>query len=388
MSDDGARRARAVLARHPILDGHNDMVWELRVRAGYSFDAVDIAAGQSGSGLQTDLPRMRAGGMGGQFWSVWVPCDHGGHPVTATLEQIDAVHAMVRRYPDELALATDADGVEDAMAAGRIASLIGIEGGHQIDGSLGTLRMMHRLGARYLTLTHNDSLAWADSATDRPRAGGLTGFGRDVVRECNRIGMLVDLSHTADATMHAALDVSAAPAFFSHSSARAVCDHPRNVPDDVLARVAETNGVVMVTFVPGFLTAECHAWMDAMVAEEERLAAEAGASTAGAEIRDGMDRWHAANPRPPCSVSDVADHVEHVRAVAGAGAVGLGGDFDGISRTPDGLPDVSGYPALFTELADRGWSDAELAGLASGNALRVLRETEELAAQLAVKEGK
>ncbi|MGA8117507.1 MAG: dipeptidase [Actinocatenispora sp.] len=367
-----------VLAGSPVLDGHNDLAWELRNRCGYDFDAVDIGRDQSATGLHTDVPRLRAGGVGAQFWSVWVPCGES-RPVTATLEQIDAVHEMIRRYPDDLALAVTADEVERVMAGGRIASLLGVEGGHQIDGSLGALRMMYRLGARYMTLTHNDNTPWADSATDTPVHGGLTDFGRDVVREMNRLGMLVDLSHVAASTMHDALDVSAAPAFFSHSSARALCSHPRNVPDDVLTRVRDTDGVVLVTFVPGFLTEECHAWMDAMGAEEERLgAADPGV---GDSNRPGVQAWLRANPRPPCTVSDVADHVEHVREVAGVRAVGVGGDFDGIVRTPDGLPDVSGYPALLAELAGRGWSATELAGLTSGNALRVLRETERVAAK-------
>jgi membrane dipeptidase len=389
---DVAARVRAVLAAHPVIDGHNDLVWELRERAGYRLDDLNLAHDQSDRGVQTDLPRMRAGGLGAQFWSVWAPCHHGGNPVATTLEQIDAVYAMVRRYPDRLALARSADAVDRIVADGRIASLIGIEGGHQIAASLGTLRMMYELGARYLTLTHNESTAWADAATDVPRAGGLTAFGREVVRECNRLGMLVDLSHTADTTMDAALDTSAAPAFFSHSSARAVCDHPRNVPDGVLRRVRDSGGIVMVTFVPGFLNAECHTWMDAMTAEEDRLAAEAGAggqhtgTTADPGViaaqRAGIARWLARHPRPPCGVGDVADHLDHVRAVAGVDAVGLGGDFDGIVRTPDGLPDVSGYPNLLAELATRGWSDTDLGKLCYGNAIRVLRATESVARRL------
>jgi membrane dipeptidase len=389
---DVAARARAVLAAHPVIDGHNDLAWELRERAGYRLDELNLARDQRDRGLQTDLPRLRAGGVGAQFWSVWAPCHHGGNPVATTLEQIDAVYAMVRRYPDQLALAASADAVDRTVAGGRIAALIGIEGGHQIAASLGTLRMMYELGARYLTLTHNESTAWADAATDVPRAGGLTAFGREVVRECNRLGMLVDLSHTADSTMHAALDTSEAPAFFSHSSARALCAHPRNVPDDVLRRVRDSGGIVMVTFVPGFLNEECHAWMDAMGAEEDRLAAAAGAggqdpgTTADPGViaaqRAGIETWLRRNPRPPCGVADVADHVEHVRAVAGADAVGLGGDFDGIVRTPDGLPDVSGYPNLLAELATRGWSDTDLGKLCYGNAIRVLRATESVARRL------
>ncbi len=369
---DTAERVRDALAAAPVLDGHNDLIWELRTRD----EPVDLSRDQRGTGLHTDLPRLRTGGVGAQFWSVWIPCGTPD-PVTVTLEQIDAVHAMLARYPDDLALARSADEVAAAIASGRVASLIGMEGGHQIGGSLGVLRMMYRLGVRYMTLTHNDNTPWADSATDTPVHGGLTDFGRDVVREMNRLGMLVDLSHVAASTMHDALDVSTAPAFFSHSSARALCSHPRNVPDDVLTRVRDTDGVVLVTFVPGFLTEECHAWMDEMVAAEARLGAvDPGV---GGSDRPGVQDWLREHPRPPCGVADVADHVEHIRDVAGVRAVGLGGDFDGIVRTPDGLPDVSGYPALLAELADRGWSVPELAGLTSGNALRVLRETERVA---------
>ena len=300
----------------------------------------------------------------------------GHEAVTTTLEQIDLVHRMVARHPADLVLASTADDVEKARGEGRIASLLGAEGGHCIGDSLGTLRAFYRLGVRYLTLTHNRNTAWADSATDEPEHGGLTDFGRAVVREMNRLGMLVDLSHVAPATMHAALDVSTAPAFFSHSSARARCDHPRNVPDDVLLRVAATSGVVMVTFVPGFLNEECRAWMAAAVAAEAEVIT--GANTAEAEA--ARTAWLRANPRPPCGIGDVADHVEHVRAVAGIDCVGLGGDFDGVGSLPDGLGDVTGYPALLAELARRGWTDADLAKLTWHNAVRVLRATEAAAA--------
>ncbi|HEY3501247.1 MAG TPA: dipeptidase, partial [Actinocatenispora sp.] len=369
------RAAPRMTGVRPVLDGHNDLLWELRMRGGYDFDAVDVGVVQPE--IHTDVPRLRAGGVGAQFWSVWVPCDGpvpavrpgaaAPDPVAATLEQIDAAYAMIARYGKDLVLATTADDVERAFAAGRIASLLGAEGGHQIGGSLGVLRVLHRLGVRYLTLTHVRNTDWADSATDEPVHGGLTDFGRTVVREMNRLGMLVDLSHTAASTMHDALDVSTAPAFFSHSNARALCSHPRNVPDDVLTRVRDTDGVVMLTFVPGFLTEECHAWMDAYQVEEERL---------GHDDRAGRDAWLDAHPRPPCSVTDVADHVDYVRDVAGVRAVGLGGDFDGMNSPPDGLTDVSGYPRLLAELADRGWSESELSGLASDNVLRVLRDTQ------------
>lgn len=364
----------ALLDRAPVFDGHNDLVWELRNRVRYDLDALDVGRDQRTTGLHTDLPRLRAGGVGAQFWSVFVPCRLAGDAaVVATLEQIDAVYALTRRYPDQLALARSAAEVVRARERGRIASLLGMEGGHSIAGSLGTLRMMYALGVRYLTLTHVRNTEWADSATDQPRVGGLSPFGHEVIRECNRLGMLVDLSHVAVSTMDAALDTSTAPAFFSHSSARALCDHPRNVPDRILARVRDTNGMVMVTFVPGFLNEECRMWLAAL----EEIAAAHPDDEAAA--REATGAWVKANPRPPCTLADVADHVEHVREAAGVDHVGLGGDFDGIVCTPDGLDGVDGYPALLAELARRGWSEPDLAKLTWHNALRVLRDTESVA---------
>lgn len=368
-------RIQALLAQAPVVDGHNDLPWALRIRTHYDFDALDIARDTSGLGLHTDLPRLRQGGVGAQFWSVYVPSSlPGGEAVTATLEQIDAVRRMAAHYPDDLMLAVTADEMEAARAAGRIACLMGMEGGHSIDCSLGTLRMMHALGARYLTLTHFRNTPWADSATDEPGVGGLSEFGHEVVRECNRLGVMADLSHVADSTMHATLDTSTAPAFFSHSSARAVCGHERNVPDDVLVRVRDSNGIVMVTFVPGFLNEECRVWIDALLAQDKVSAAEFGEQSP--EYQEAGKAWLAGNPRPPCSVSDVADHVDHVRQVAGVDHVGLGGDFDGVSALPDGLGGVEGYPRLLDELADRGWSDTDLGKLTWHNAVRVLRDTE------------
>ncbi|MGH3648655.1 MAG: dipeptidase [Micromonosporaceae bacterium] len=371
-------RVRAVLADAPVVDGHNDLLWELRTKVGYDLDAIDIATDQRHTGVQTDLPRLRTGGVGAQFWSVWVPCGYDGATATvATLERIDAAYRMVARYPSDLVLARSAAEVHAAVGSGRIASLLGIEGGHSIAESLGTLRMMYALGARYMTLTHNDNTPWADSATGEPAVGGLSDFGHQVVREMNRLGMLVDLSHVAPTTMNAALDTSRAPAFFSHSSARALCDHPRNVPDDVLKRVADTDGVVMVTFVPGFLTEPGRAWMGAAMTEEKRIAE--AYPLDGVDYRRLRDSWLARNPRPPCGVADVADHVEHVRQVAGVDHVGLGGDYDGMVQPPSGMTDVAGYPALLEELAGRGWSDAELGKLTFHNALRVLEATESAA---------
>jgi membrane dipeptidase len=362
-----------VPARIPVIDGHNDLPWALRLRP--DRDALDLRTDLSAAGLHTDLPRLRTGGVGAQFWSVYVPCTlDGGAAVTATLEQIDMVRRLAARYPDDLAFAVTADDVERVAASGRVASLIGVEGGHCIDDSLAVLRMLCELGARYLTLTHVQNTAWADSATDAERVGGLTPFGHDVVKECNRLGVLVDLSHVAPVTMHAALDTSVAPAFFSHSSARALCDHPRNVPDDVLTRVRDSGGVVMVTFVPSFLTEECRAWMAGYGKEEKRL--EQALEPDSPEWTVAQQAWLKANPRPRCEVSDVADHVEHVRDVAGVDHVGLGSDFDGVITLPDGLSGVDRFPALFGELAGRGWSDDDLGRLAWHNALRVLRDTE------------
>jgi membrane dipeptidase len=371
-------RARALLGASPVLDGHNDLPWAMRLLAGYDFGKVDVAAEQPG--LHTDIPRLRAGGVGAQFWSVFVPSTlQGDHAVSATLEQVDAVHAMVGRYGDALALARTADEVERAWASGRIASLLGAEGGHSIDCSLGALRMLFALGVRYLTLTHNQNVPWADSATDAPAHGGLTRFGEEVVREMNRIGMLVDLSHVAPATMRAALDASEAPVIFSHSSARALCDVPRNVPDDVLERLAANGGLCMVAFVPPFVSPACAAWW---AEARDRLAAQGIPEDDFAAGREALAAIEAALPRPEATLAEVADHVEHVREVAGADHVGLGGDYDGVDRQPAGLEDVSGYPRLIAELLDRGWADADLARLASGNALRVLRDAEAVARDL------
>lgn len=376
LDEDSAARVAAVLREHPVWDGHNDLVWEARQQVGYDFDRLDIAAGTQGR-THTDIPRLRAGGVGAQFWSVYVPARLGAHAVTATLEQVDGVRQMVARHPDDLALALTADDVEAAWAAGRIASLMGAEGGHSIDSSLGALRMLYALGVRYMTLTHNDDLPWADSATGGEPLGGLSPFGVDVVREMNRLGMLVDLSHVSAATMHAALDVSAAPVMFSHSSARAVCDVPRNVPDDVLARLGDNGGLCMVTFVPYFVTPAVAAWDR----ETARLAAEQGVDRADlTAYRPFVEQRLAQDPPPPSTLADVVAHVEHVREVAGVDHVGLGGDYDGSSGFAAGLDDVSGYPNLLVALAERGWSDDDLGKLTSGNMLRVMREVEAVGA--------
>ena len=338
---------------------------------------VDLAAPVAGT--HTDLPRLVAGRVGAQFWSVYVPASLAGDgAVTAVLEQIDLVRRMVAAYPEALELALTADDMERIFASGRIASLLGAEGGHAIAGSLGVLRMLYALGVRYLTLTHNVNVGWADSATDEPQAGGLTEFGREVVREMQRIGMLVDLSHVSPDTMRDALDVAAAPVIFSHSSALALCDYPRNVPDDVLARLAGNGGVCMVTFVPGFVSQECADWLAGLKAEAARRGLD---PRNFGQLFSIKAEWERAHPLPQATLAQVADHVEHVRKVAGVEHVGLGGDFDGTSDVTVGLEDVSAYPALFAELLARGWTEADCAALAGGNLLRALRAAESYAAQ-------
>ncbi|UWE08148.1 dipeptidase [Actinacidiphila bryophytorum] len=378
-------RARDLLAAHPVVDGHNDLPWALREQAGYDLDRLDIAADQSDR-LHTDIPRLRAGGVGGQFWSVYVSVElAGADAVTATLEQIDVVHRMTERYPDDLALALTADDLEKARAQGRVASLMGAEGGHSIDGSLAVLRAFHALGVRYMTLTHNTNTAWADSATDEPAAGGLTAFGEEVVREMNRLGMLVDLSHVSPDTMRAALRVAEAPVLFSHSSARAVCDHVRNVPDDVLAQLPANGGVAMATFVPKFILPAAIEWTAAADANMRAHGLHPLDTTpAGMAVQRAYEAEH---PRPTATAATVADHLDHMREVAGVDHVGIGGDFDGTAFTPDGLADVAGYPNLIAELLRRGWSDADLAKLTWHNAVRVLREAESAAAAIQAVRG-
>ncbi len=357
-----------------VLDGHNDLAWSVRELCGYDLEALSWRTGEPR--LQTDLPRLRAGGVTGQFWSVFVPCSLGGpDAVRATYEQIDFVHALAAAYPDDLAVCTTAAEVEKAVAGGRIASLVGMEGGHSIDCSLPVLRSMHRRGARYLTLTHNENVPWADSATDTPVLGGLSGFGRDVVREMNRLGMFVDLSHVSDAVMHDALETTTAPVIFSHSSARAICDHPRNVPDEVLGGLAANGGVCMVSLVAFFISQSWAHWSF----EALDLATERGLDRRRFEHVDPILRARLHRAPPPPSVAEVADHVEHVRDVAGVDHVGLGGDYDGATVFPAGMEDVSGYPRLFDELRRRRWSEADLALLGSGNVLRAMRDMESVA---------
>lgn len=373
--------ARELLSRHPLVDGHNDLPWRIRTRCGLDLDGLDLA--DPVAGTHTDLPRLRRGGVGGQFWSVYVPGTlTGDAAVATTLEQVDLVHRMVRRHPDDLELALTADDVEAAFRRGRIASLLGAEGGHCIAGSMGVLRMLHRLGVRYLTLTHNQNVPWADSATDVPAAGGLTAFGREVVREMHRLGMLVDLSHVAASTAGDVLTIAEAPVVFSHSAARALCDHPRNVGDDLLHRLAANGGVCMVTFVPDFVSPACRAWSLGLRSEVERRRLD----PADAGVRAAVGAGYAtAHPRPRATLAEVADHVEHVRAVAGIDHVGIGGDFDGTDDVPAGLADVACYPALIAELLDRGWSRQECVQLTGANVLRALRAAEAVARSLSAR---
>jgi membrane dipeptidase len=378
-SADLVTRARALHKQVPLFDGHNDLPWAMRNAAQYDFDKVDIRKPQPS--LHTDIPRLRDGGLGAQFWSVYVPATlEGQAAIKATLEQVDAVHEMARRYPDVFGLAKDADEVEAVFKSGRIASMMGIEGGHSIDSSLGTLRMFYRLGVRYMTLTHSRNVPWADSATDEPKLGGLNANGVSIVREMNRLGMLVDLSHVSPDTMADAIEASQAPVIFSHSSARAICDVPRNVPDAVLKLLPRNGGVVMVSFVPGFTSQQIADHGRALQAERERLRTQFPANEAAQ--RDAVARWQQANPEPKATLAQVADHIDHIRKVAGIGHIGIGSDFDGISSVPVGLEDVSKYPQLTAELLRRGYSDEDVKKVLGLNVLRVMRAAEQTATRL------
>lgn len=374
--------AQAALKAAPVWDGHNDVPEQLRDRrrdmiADFDFrDTTGTADPAKDRGaMQTDLTRLHKGRVGAQFWSVYVSAAlPEPQAVQATLEQIDVLKRLVARYPGDLQLATCADDVERAMRAGRIASLIGMEGGHSIGSSLGVLRQMYALGARYMTLAHFRNTPWADSATDKPEHGGLTDFGRDVVREMQRIGMLVDLSHVSEGTMLDALDVAKAPVIFSHSGALAVDGHPRNVPDGVLKRLAENGGIVMVVAYPSYVSEERWHWGAALAAEQARakmlFPGDPDAATRFAED------WKQAHPEPRATIAQMADHIDHIRKVAGIDHIGIGGDYDGMEKGPEGMEDVSFYPALFTELARRGYSRSDLEKIASRNMMRVLRAAE------------
>jgi membrane dipeptidase len=371
---------REVLAKAPIIDGHNDTPHQILEIYNRDFSKFDLNAlpPEALAKTHTDIPKLRAGFVGGQFWSVYVEAGLPKHEaVTRTLGQIDVVRQMIARYPETFAYADTAAGVEAAMKKGRIASLIGMEGGHSIGSSLEILRQMHAAGARYMTLTHSLTTDWADSATDAPKHDGLSPFGFEVLAEMNRLGMIADISHVSEATMHDVLDKTTAPVLFTHSNARAITPHPRNVPDSVLARLPQNGGVVMVTFVVGFSSAKRRAWD----LEQTAVAARAKAEHSGYPDREkaAVDAWVAANPRPKATISDVADHVDHIRKVAGIDHIGIGGDFGGVPELPEGLQDVSTYPALFAELARRGYSKTDLAKIAQGNVLRVMRGVEKAA---------
>ncbi|HEX8430013.1 MAG TPA: dipeptidase [Longimicrobium sp.] len=371
-------RARRLQAQTPLIDGHNDLPWEIRQNAGGDLARLDPRTPQPAQ--HTDIPRLRAGGVGGVFWAAYVPVEFmRGGAARVALEQVDLIHRMTAASP-QLMLARTADDVERAHREGKIASLIGIEGGHAIENSLGTLRQFYDVGVRYLTLTHSSTLDWADAATDSARHDGLTRFGEEVVREMNRMGMLVDLSHVSPATMTDALRVSAAPVIFSHSSARALADHPRNVPDDVLRMVRANGGIVMVNFYSGFVDPAAARAMREMFDVQRRFREQNPGNPEAAQA--AYRAWQRANPTPRGTVATVADHIDHIVKIAGIDHVGLGSDYDGVTSLPVGLDDVSTYPNLVAELLRRGYSDADARKVIGGNVLRVMRQAETVAARL------
>ena len=374
-------RIDRVLKKTPLIDGHNDLPWALRQGHGQSVEGLESGTDRRETPLHTDMQRMRAGRVGGQFWSVYISGTiTGDEAIRTTIEQIDTARRVIAAYPQHLQLAATADDMERVHRRGRIGSLLGIEGGRQIGGSMAALRQFHELGVRYITLTHSQTTEWADSGTDEPKHDGLSPFGVEVVKEMNRLGMLVDLSHVSPATMKDAIQASRAPVIFSHSNTQAINPHPRNVPDEVLRMLPANGGVLMVTFVPPFLSAEDWAWSRERSAEEARL--KSLYSYSKAKVEAGLKSWDAAHPAPLVSVATVADHIEHAVKLAGYDHVGIGGDLDGIDRTVTGLGGVEDYPNLFAELIRRGWSDQNLAKLAGGNILRVLRRAEAVAVEM------
>lgn len=368
--------ARALHGQFLVIDGHNDLPWQLREQGSIAFDALDL--NQVQPDFHTDLIRLRKGGVGGQFWSVYVPASTArrGTALRETLEQIDVVHAMVEHYPRHLELATSAADVTRIHEQGKIACLIGVEGGHAIEESLQVLRKLYELGARYMTLTHSDTLSWADSATDKSRHGGLTAFGEEVVREMNRLGMLVDLSHVSVETMHDALRVSSAPVIFSHSSARAIADHPRNVPDEILRKLVPNGGVVMVNFYSGYVVPDAARRSVERARVAARLRTELPDDRA---YRQALAQWEAQHPVPKGTIHDVVDHIDHIVQVAGVDHVGLGSDFDGVDVLPDRLEDVSCFPNITQELLRRGYRSGQIQRILGGNVLRAMRATEDTA---------
>lgn len=373
---DSLARARRILAEAPFIDGHNDLPWTIRnlEQTPMDVEAYDL---RQRTPHDTDLERLRQGMVGAQFWSVFIPGEIKEQGFAKVqLEQIDIARRVIEKYPEALRLALTADDIESAIKAGKIGSLLGMEGGHAIENSLGALRSFYRLGARYMTLTHNVTLDWADAVMDEPKHNGLTPFGKEVVREMNRLGMLVDLSHVTPKVMSDALEVTEAPVMFSHSSARALTDHPRNVPDEILAKLPENGGVVMVTFIPSFVSQEVKDWEDPL---EEMLH---GVPFDEAYRRITKEYTEKHQPKPKATLIHVADHIEHARKIAGVDHVGIGSDFWGSGDMPEGLEDVSKFPYLFAELIDRGWTDEDLKKLAGRNLLRVLRQAEDVAARL------
>lgn len=374
-------RIDRILKKTPLVDGHNDIAEQLADKYQRSIEGLASGTDKREKPLMTDMARLRRGHVGAQFWSVYIDgTKTGDAAIRETIQQIDIVRRMIEDYPNDLELAATANDVGRIHRQGKIASMIGVEGGRQMGGSLAALRQFYNLGARYLTLTHNQTTEWADSATDEPKYDGLSPFGVTVVKEMNRLGMLVDLSHVSPATMKDAIAASRAPVIFSHSSARGVAGHPRNVPDEILSQLPGNGGVVMVNFVPSFLSDAVWRHGADRSAEEARLKAIHRASKA--EVGAGLKAWDAAHPVPAVTVADVANHVEHIVKVAGNDHVGIGGDFDGIDSTPEGLTGVGDYPNLFAELIRRGWSDENLAKLAGGNVLRALRQAEAVAASM------
>ncbi len=379
--DDHLARARALMREVPLIDGHNDLPYELRDQFGSSFDSLDIAKLQPA--VMTDIPRLKEGLVGAQFWSTWTPSD-ADRPARMGMEQVDIVHRMVARYPDAFEWASTADDIVRIHAAGKIASLAGMEGGHMIENSLGLLRAFYREGVRYMTLTHSLNTDWADAATDTLVHGGLTAFGTEVIREMNRLGMLVDISHASDSTMWDVLEVTEAPVMFSHSSSRRFTPHLRNVPDDIARAVGENGGVIMVNYVGSFIYMPAYEW--GLVYDSVQAAfRDAGFDDDAA--RDSARAWRREHPMPRPDINVVADHIEHLRDVAGVDHVGIGSDLDGISVAPLGLEDASTFPALIAELLRRGWSEEDARKVIGLNALRVMRETEAVAARLQAARG-
>lgn len=382
-ADDALETAKRILREVPLVDGHNDLPWELRQQVANQLARIDLRGDTStrAEPMHTDIPRLRSGGVGAQFWSVYIPVDlEGPEAVKTVIEQIDVVKRFTDQYDEAFEMAYTAGDVVRIHRAGKIASLIGMEGGHSIDDSLATLRQLYDLGARYMTITHWKSTSWADAATSDPQHSGLSPFGEEVIREMARLGMLIDLSHTSPETMNDVLDITPAPVIFSHSSARGVTPHPRNVPDDVLRRLRDNGGVVMVTFVPSFVSNELRIWSADQNAAEKRFEE---LYPGEPDVRTkSLEQWEQERPRPSATIAQVVDHIDRIRSVAGIDHIGIGSDFDGISSTPVGLEDVSTFPSLLAELLRRGYSEGDVKKIAGRNVLRVMREAERISNEL------